>query len=78
MKAPPGPATLDTNIAIYAVTSSDKRNRAAAIVGECAFLSVQVLSEFTNVSVRKRRRSWSEVAQNLDVSFVEPWPTFCP
>ncbi len=60
------PATLDTNVAIYALTDSLKTSAATDVMRRCAFLSVQVLNEYANVAVRKRQRPWREVAEDLD------------
>jgi len=60
------PATLDTNVAFYALTESAKTSAATACLRASAFLSVQVLNEYANVAVRKRQRSWSQVAEDID------------
>lgn len=53
--------TLDTNIAIYAFDDvSPKAPVARSVLASVAFVSVQVLNEFANVTVRKRRRSWAD------------------
>lgn len=59
--------TLDTNIAIYAF--SDEQQKAAAAfdaLTRSTFVSVQLLNEFANVLVRKRRLPWPQVAEMLD------------
>lgn len=61
-----GLATLDTNVAIYAVTTSAKRMQANQVIANCDFLSVQLLNEFANVSFRKRRRTWSDISEDLE------------
>ena len=59
---------VDTNILIYAFTSDDPRSeRAEGILAAGGTISVQVLNEFVNVSRRKQRRDWSEIAKILDV-----------
>ena len=59
---------VDTNILIYAFTSNDPRSeRAEAILAAGGTISVQVLNEFVNVSRRKHRRDWDEIATMLDV-----------
>jgi predicted nucleic acid-binding protein len=59
---------VDTNILIYAFTSDDPRSeRAEAILAAGGTISVQVLNEFVNVSRRKQRRDWSEIAKILEV-----------
>ena len=57
--------TLDTNIAVYAMTDSPKTSVAAQIVARVDFLSVQVLNEYANLSVRKYGRAWSRVSEEL-------------
>ena len=58
-------ATLDTNIAVYAMTESAKKGVATQALRRCSFLSVQVLNEYANLSVRKYGRSWTRVADEL-------------
>jgi predicted nucleic acid-binding protein len=60
------PATSDTNIVVYALTSGDKAEVAGAALRSCAFLSVQVLNEYANTAVRKRRLSWAEAAADIE------------
>lgn len=48
-----GEATVDTNIAVYALSQDAKGPVAAATLEACAFLSVQVLNEYANLAVRK-------------------------
>jgi predicted nucleic acid-binding protein len=57
--------TLDTNIAVYALTQHDKGIRARAVLREADFLSVQVLNEYAVVARRKLRRDWNEIAGDL-------------
>lgn len=66
MKESAVPATLDTNIAVYAVTEGHQAAIAGAVLNGCEFLSVQVLNEYANVGIRKLRRDWSMVALDLD------------
>ena len=61
-----GPSTLDTNIAVYALSVDDKADCAATLLRGAAFLSVQVLNEYANVGLRKRRDPWDVVAADLD------------
>ena len=65
MIATEGPATVDTNIAVYALSTDDRADRAAALLRESAFLSVQLLNEYANVALRKRRDPWDVVAAHL-------------
>lgn len=63
MIRPGARSTLDTNIAIYAFDDADaKAPLARAVLADAEFLSVQLLNEFTNVTVRKRGRSWADAA----------------
>lgn len=65
MSAGDGPSTIDTNIAVYALSMEAKADRADECLRICAFLSVQVLNEYASVSVRKRRDSWEVVSADL-------------
>lgn len=58
--------TLDTNVAVYALTLDAKRSRAREILRSVDFVSVQVLNEYANVARRKLGRSWEVVAGDLD------------
>lgn len=63
MNSRPAPTTLDTNVAIYAFDdASPKAPVARAVLAEVAFVSAQVLNEFANVTIRKRKRSWADAA----------------
>ena len=66
MTGPNGQITVDTNIAIYALSLDAKADRAAASLRAADFLSVQVLSEYANVGLRKRQDSWKVIAADLD------------
>ena len=65
MTVPAGPSTVDTNIAVYALSTDEKADRASAALRGSAFLSVQVLNEFASVGRRKRRESWDVIAADL-------------
>ena len=59
---------LDTNIIVYAFSSSDPYNeKAEALLKAGGVISVQVLNEFVNVLHRKQRRDWEEIHQALGV-----------
>jgi predicted nucleic acid-binding protein len=61
------PISLDTNVAIYAFTNDDPKAVAARIVIQRAdFVSVQLLNEFANVTLRKQGRPWPDVKAALD------------
>jgi predicted nucleic acid-binding protein len=58
--------TIDSNIAVYAVTDRGAKARLAAeTIGNSDFISAQVLDEFASVAFRKQRRSWEEIAQKM-------------
>jgi predicted nucleic acid-binding protein len=57
---------LDTNILVYAFTTSDRPSTIALdLLGDGGVVSVQVLNEFVNVSRRKLRFQWVEVESAL-------------
>jgi predicted nucleic acid-binding protein len=61
-----GKVFFDTNILIYAATSSDDRSvRAQAALANGGSISVQVLNEFAQTARRKLNRSWSEIRSTL-------------
>ena len=61
MKAPE--RFLDTNVLLYLLaTDSTKADRAEAVVGAGATISVQVLNGFAAVARRKPGLSWSEIS----------------
>ena len=60
-----GPATVDTNIAIYAALDEPKSATATGAVRKADFISVQVLNEFANALHRKQRRHWRDVAEAI-------------
>ena len=59
--------TLDTNIAVYAVSRiAPKAGIAAEVIARASFVSVQLLNEFANVLNRKQRLPWAEVLPLLE------------
>ena len=57
---------LDTNVLVYAFAADDRRSpKADELIAWGGTGSVQVLNEFTNVAVRKLRRSWEDVEKAL-------------
>jgi predicted nucleic acid-binding protein len=57
---------IDTNVLVYlASADTDKAARAEEIVARGGTISVQVLSELTNVARRKMRLSWDETNELL-------------
>lgn len=65
MSGSAGRATADTNIVFYALTLSAKTEAATAALRASQFLSVQVLNEYANASVRKRNLAWKRVAEDI-------------
>ena len=59
--------TLDTNIAIYAFSKDAKAEIAREILSVSNFVSVQLLNEYANTAIRKRRLSWPEINADLAV-----------
>ena len=59
---------FDTNILVYAFAADDPRSaRAEELIAEGGVISVQVLSEFTNVTRRKLKWDWKQVEASLAV-----------
>ena len=74
---PAAEAFVDTNVLLYLLSAdSVKADRAEALVGSGARISVQVLNELTNVARRKLAMRWEEIdelAQAIRASCpVEP------
>jgi predicted nucleic acid-binding protein len=57
--------TLDTNIAVYALSRTEKQLRAREVLRGAGFLSVQVLNEYANVASRKLGRDWEAIMGDL-------------
>lgn len=71
-------ATLDTNVAIYAFDdASTKAPIARKLLAEADFISVQVLNEFANVTFRKRKRGWADIAWGVS-RLRNVVPEICP
>jgi predicted nucleic acid-binding protein len=59
---------FDTNILVYAFAADDPRSaRAEALIAAGGVISVQVLSEFTNVTRRKLKWDWKQIEASLAV-----------
>ena len=55
---------FDTNILIYGISRNDPRAaRATALLQQGGTISVQILNEFTNVALKKLRRTWPEIVE---------------
>ena len=64
----PGERFFDTNVLIYAFAAGDRRSaRAEALLAEGGVIGVQVLNEFTSVSLRKLGWDWPQVDAALAV-----------
>jgi predicted nucleic acid-binding protein len=59
-------AFFDTNILIYAQQTGDKAERARVLLAAGGKISVQVLNEFTSVSLRKLSKHWAEIDEAID------------
>jgi predicted nucleic acid-binding protein len=59
------PFAIDTNIAVYALSEGPKCDMALSVLEAGPMISVQLLNEFTNVSIRKRKLAWEEVEEAL-------------
>jgi predicted nucleic acid-binding protein len=58
---------IDTNIAVYALSEGPKCDLASLLLEAGPSVSVQLLNEFMNVSLRKRNLPWSEIEESLSV-----------
>lgn len=70
-----GKPFLDTNILIYAFASGDPRKAVAErLLAQGGTISVQILNEFANVSHRKLRLGWDEIAKRVETvkALVDP------
>jgi len=57
---------FDTNVIVYSLSSdAEKAARASALIGSGGVVSVQVLNEFVNVSVRKFAKPLQEIRKIL-------------
>jgi predicted nucleic acid-binding protein len=57
---------LDTNILVYAVSNDRRQRRAQELLAAGGTISVQVLSEFTNVLLNKLRKGWRDIEAALE------------
>jgi predicted nucleic acid-binding protein len=62
---------FDTNVLVYAFLDVEKRGRALEVLAQGGVISAQVLSEFTHVAHKKRRRSWPDIEAALGV--IRDW-----
>ncbi len=58
---------IDSNVAIYAFSKDDRRISALELLRAGPRISIQVLNEFTSVSLRKRGVDWLEIEESLDI-----------
>ena len=63
-------AFFDANILVYAQQNGRKAECARALLASGGMLSVQVLNEFTAVSLRKLGKDWREIADAIDDALV--------
>jgi predicted nucleic acid-binding protein len=78
------PSFVDTNVFLYAVSAATedapKRERAVALIGACDFaISVQVMQEFADAALRKKRLGVtpSEVRSMLE-ELAASYPVLAP
>ena len=62
-----GDFALDTNVAIYVFAEDPKATTATGLLEAGPRLSVQMLNEFANASLRKQRAPWSEIDESLGI-----------
>jgi predicted nucleic acid-binding protein len=62
-----GGLAIDSNVAIYAFSKDERRMTAMGLLNAGPKISVQVLNEFTSVSLRKRKVAWAEIEESLDI-----------
>ena len=58
---------IDTNIAVYALSDGPKCDIALLMLEAGPSISVQLLNEFANVSLRKRQLPWEEIDELLAI-----------
>ncbi len=58
---------IDTNIAVYALSDGPKCDIAFFVLEAGPLISVQLLNEFTNVNLRKRKLPWGEIEEALTI-----------
>ena len=56
---------LDTNVAVYAYSDDSRNETALDLLTSGPKISIQLLNEFANVSLRKRNVAWDEIEQSL-------------
>ena len=56
---------LDSNILLYSYSDDPRSSTAKGIISEPYAISVQVLNEFANVSIKKQRLDWKTVEERL-------------
>ena len=58
---------IDSNVAIYAFSKDGRSISALELLRAGPRISIQVLNEFTSVSLRKRGVDWLEIEESLDI-----------
>jgi predicted nucleic acid-binding protein len=62
-----GAFAIDTNVAFYAFSDDPKFETATGLLEAGPHISVQLLNEFANASLRKRQLTWNEVRPSLGI-----------
>jgi predicted nucleic acid-binding protein len=57
--------TIDTNVAVYALSQEPKREIARELLVTSDFASVQVLNEYVHTARRKFRRDWDQIDADI-------------
>lgn len=57
--------TIDTNVAVYALSQDPRREIARELLVKSDFASVQVLNEYVHTARRKLRRDWNQIAADV-------------
>ncbi len=57
--------TIDTNVAVYALSQDPRREIAGELLVKSDFASVQVLNEYVHTARRKLRRDWNQIAADV-------------
>ena len=61
---------LDTNVLIYALGTDERAEVARTLVADGGVIAVQSLNEFTDVSKRKLKKDWPEVAADIEALLI--------
>jgi predicted nucleic acid-binding protein len=61
---------LDTNVLVYALGTDERAEVARTLVADGGVIAVQSLNEFTDVSKRKLKKPWPEVAADIEALLI--------